>query len=303
MVDFIQTTLDGLSIGSAYALIALGFTLVFGVMRRINLSYGPSIMLGAFAGTWIFVTLEAQPWQVAAVTIVGTILVGMYVERLCFWAIRKDAAVASMVSSFVIWMQLEEFATILLPGRTYPFPKLFSAGGFEVGPYFLRMEHVTTLAAAVIVLVLLRLLLFRTRFGLALRAVSENPEAAAYMGIRPGQVIFRAFMLVSLIGGVAGYLLLASDQQVTPYFGLWGDIQGIDRHDAGRNGVNPRRRGWRASSRRHRGPDPMVPWQCVQGFGFLPGPVPGSRCSPRRIARPGHCRARGPGLQKNLIRE
>ncbi len=227
MVDFFQTTLDGISIGSAYALIALGFTLIFGVMRRINLSYGPSIMLGAFAGTWIFVTLEAQPWQVAAATIVGTILVGMYVERLCFWAIRKDAAVASMVSSFVIWMQLEEVATILLPGRTYPFPKLFSAGGVEVGPYFLRMEHVTTLAVVAIVLVLLRLLLFRTRFGLALRAVSEDPAAAAYMGIRPSHITFRAFMLASLIGGVAGYLLLASDQQVTPYFGLWATFKGL----------------------------------------------------------------------------
>lgn len=227
MADFIQTTFDGISIGSAYALIALGFTLIFGVMRRINLSYGPSIMLGAFAGTWIFVTLGAQPWQVAAVTIVGTVLVGIYVERLCFWAIRRDAAVASMVSSFVIWMQLEEVATILLPGRTYPFPELFSAGGFEAGPYFFRMEHVATLAVVAIVLVLLRLLLFRTRFGLALRAVSEDPAAAAYMGIRPDQVIFRAFVLASLIGGVAGYLLLASDQQVTPYFGLWATFKGL----------------------------------------------------------------------------
>ncbi|MDE0531106.1 MAG: branched-chain amino acid ABC transporter permease [Albidovulum sp.] len=227
MVDFIQTTIDGLSIGSAYSLIALGFTLVFGVMRRINLSYGPSIMLGAFAGTWIFVTLDAQPWLVAAVTVAGTVAVGVYVERVCFWAIRRDAAIASMVSSFVIWMQLEEVATILLPGRTYPFPELFRTGGVEIGPYFFRMEYVTTLTVAILVLVMLRLLLFKTRFGLALRAVSENPAAAAYMGIRPGRVIFRAFVLASLIGGIAGYLLLAADQQVTPYFGLWATFKGL----------------------------------------------------------------------------
>ncbi len=227
MIDFIQTTLDGLSIGSAYALIALGFTLVFGVMRRINLSYGPSIMLGAFAGTWVFVTLEAQPWMVASVTIAGTIVVGVYVERLCFWSIRKNAAIASMVSSFVIWMQLEEVATILLPGRTYPYPELFTIGGFDIGPYFLRMEHVTTLAAAVFVLIMLRILLYRTRFGLALRAVSENPEAAVYMGISPARITFWAFGLASLIGGVAGYLLLAADQQVTPYFGLWATFKGL----------------------------------------------------------------------------
>ncbi|MDE2791868.1 MAG: branched-chain amino acid ABC transporter permease [Paracoccaceae bacterium] len=227
MIDFIQTTLDGLSIGSAYALIALGFTLVFGVMRRINLSYGPSIMLGAFAGTWAFVTLEAQPWLVAVVTIAGTVAVGMYVERLCFWAIRKDAAIASMVSSFVIWMQLEEVATILLPGRTYPYPELFKFGGIDIGPYFLRMEHVTTLAVAMFMLVVLRLLLYRTRFGLALRAVSESSEAAVYMGISPVRITFWAFVFASFIGGVAGYLLLAADQQVTPYFGLWATFKGL----------------------------------------------------------------------------
>ncbi len=120
MLDFVQTTLDGLSIGSAHALTALGFTLIFGVMRRINLSHDPSIMLGALAGTWVFVTLEAQPWMVAAATTAGPIVVGLYVERLCFWSIRRNAATASMVSSFVIWMQLEELATIILPGRTYP---------------------------------------------------------------------------------------------------------------------------------------------------------------------------------------
>ena len=196
-------------------------------------------MLGAFAGTWIFVAFEAQPWQVAAATIVGTVLVGMYVERLCFWAIRKDAAVASMVSSFVIWMQLEEVATILLPGRTYPFPELFSAGGLEVGPYFLRMEHVTTLAVVAIVLVLLRLLLFRTTFGLALRAVSEEPGGGGLHGhqAEPRHLSrlhacipdrWRRRIPVARLGS-AGYAV----------FRPLGNVQGVDRHDAGRNGVVP----------------------------------------------------------------
>lgn len=227
MTDFIQNSIDGVMIGAAYGLLAIGFTIVFGVMRRLNLAYGPSIMLGAFAGTWVFVTLQAEPWLAAAVTIAGTVAVGIYVERLCFWAIRRDVTIASMVSSFAIWMQLEEVATILLPERTYPFPELFVTGVFEVGPFFFRAEHVATLAVAVLMVLAIRLLLYRTRFGLALRAVSENPQAARYMGVSPGQVTFWAFVLVSLIGGVAGYLLLATDQQVTPYFGLWATFKGL----------------------------------------------------------------------------
>ena len=227
MTDFIQNCIDGVMVGAAYGLLAIGFTIVFGVMRRLNLSHGPSIMLGAFAGTWAFVMLQADPWLVAAVTVAGTIVTGIYVERLCFWAIRRQETIASMVSSFVIWMQLEQIAIIMLPERTYPFPEMFVTGGFDVGPYFFRAEHLATLAVAVVVMIAIRLLLYRTRFGLALRAVSENPEAARYMGVNPDQVTFWAFVLVSLIGGVAGYLLLATDQQVTPYFGLWATFKGL----------------------------------------------------------------------------
>ena len=227
MTDFIQNCIDGVMIGAAYGLLAIGFTVVFGVMRRLNLSYGPSIMLGAFVGTWAFVTTGAAPWVVAILTVAGTVAVGIYVERLCFWAIRRDVAIASMVSSFAIWMQLEEIAILLLPGRTYPFPEMFAAGGFDLGPFYLRAEHLATLAVAVVVVVAIRLLLYRTTFGLALRAVSESPDSARYMGVDPGRITFWAFVLVSFVGGTAGYLLLATDQQVTPYFGLWATFKGL----------------------------------------------------------------------------
>ena len=174
MIDFFQNCIDGVMIGAAYGLLAIGFTIVFGIMRRLNLSYGPSIMLGAFAGTWAFVTLNAAPWQVASITIAGTILIGIYVERLCFWAVRREVAIASMVSSFAIWMQLEEVAMLLLPGRTYPFPEMFVTGGFDVGVFFFRAEHLVILVVTVGIVLALRFLLYRTTYGLALRAVSEG---------------------------------------------------------------------------------------------------------------------------------
>ena len=100
MIDFIQNTLDGIFIGSSYALLAIGFTLIFGVMRRLNLSYGPSIMLGVFAGTLLYVQLNAGLVVVGLATVAGAVLAGLYVERICFWAVRRGAALASMVSSF-----------------------------------------------------------------------------------------------------------------------------------------------------------------------------------------------------------
>ena len=136
--DFLQNCIDGLMVGSGYALLALGFTMVFGVMKRLNLSYGPSIMLGAYFGTWLYLNLEQNAWLVLLGTISGTVVVGIYVERLCFRAIRGDSTIASMVSSFVIWMQLEEIAMHLLPERTYPFPAFFAATTLEFGPFYAR---------------------------------------------------------------------------------------------------------------------------------------------------------------------
>ena len=81
IVDFVQNTLDGIFVGSSYSLLAIGFTLIFGVMRRLNLSYGPSIMLGIFAGTLLYVEFEAGLLAVAAATLAGAVLAGLYVER------------------------------------------------------------------------------------------------------------------------------------------------------------------------------------------------------------------------------
>ena len=227
MIDFVQNTIDGVMFGSSYALLAIGFTIVFGVMRRINLAFGASIMLGAYAGTWLHINYDVHVLAVALTTVMSTVLVGLYVERLCFRAIRRDVALASMVSSFVIWMQLEEVAIHLLPERTYEFPNLFVTESFELGPFLLRSEQTTMLLMAVCMVLILHFLLRHTKFGLALRAISENPQSAVYMGINTAWIMICAFALVSVVGGVAGFAILTTDQQITPFFGLWATFKGL----------------------------------------------------------------------------
>ena len=225
--DFIQNCLDGLMIGSSYSLLAIGFTLIFGVMRRLNLSYGPSIMLGAFLGTLVYLEFQAGNFVVALATVFGAIAAGIYVERVCFWAIRQGAAAASMVSSFAVWMQLEEIITVFFPERTYSFPAMIEAELITFGPFFLAVENLIMFGSAVLLTVLLHICLYRTRFGLALRAVSENPRAAEFMGINIGAIMFGAFVAASAFGGVAAYLIISSDGQITPMFGLWATFKGL----------------------------------------------------------------------------
>jgi branched-chain amino acid transport system permease protein len=227
MIDFAQNTIDGVMVGSSYALLALGFTLIFGVMRRLNLSYGPSIMLGAYLGTLLHVHFGAGPAAVAAATVVGAALAGVYVERLCFAPMAAGAGIASMVSSFAIWMQLEQAAVLLLPRHTYAFPPLTSGAVLTLGPFLLRLDHLVMLGCALFLTAAIHLGLYRSRSGLALRAIIDRPVAAHLVGIDVKVATMCAFAGASALGGIAGYLVLAVDQQVTPMFGMWATLKGL----------------------------------------------------------------------------
>jgi branched-chain amino acid transport system permease protein len=227
MIDFVQNTIDGAMIGSSYALLALGFTLIFGVMRRLNLSYGPSIMLGAYLGTLLHVHFGAGPAVVAAATVAGAAVAGVYVERLCFAPMAAGAGIASMVSSFAIWMQLEQAAVLLLPRHTYAFPPLASGAALTIGPFLLRVDHLVMLACVLVLTAAIHVGLYRSRFGLALRAIIDQPTAAHLVGVNVKVATLLAFAGASALGGIAGFLVLAVDQQVTPMFGMWATLKGL----------------------------------------------------------------------------
>jgi branched-chain amino acid transport system permease protein len=227
MIDLVQNTIDGVMIGSSYGLLALGFTLIFGVMRRLDLAYGPSIMIGGYLGTMLYLHAGAGPLAVAGAVIVGAVLAGIYVERLCFAPMPAGAGIASMVSSFAIWMQLEQAAILVLPRHTYPFPPLATGAPLELGPFLVRIDHLVMLACALALAAAVQLVLYRTRFGLALRAIIGNPLAAHLVGINVRHAVLLAFAGASAVGGAAGFLVLAVDQQVTPMFGMWATLKGL----------------------------------------------------------------------------
>jgi branched-subunit amino acid ABC-type transport system permease component len=226
VVDLVQNTLDGLAAGAAYALLALGFTLIFGVLRRANLSYGPAIMFGCYAATWTHLHFGAGLLLLALIAVAGAVLAGAYVERLCFAPHRQGSAIAAMVASFALWMQFEELATIVMPQHLYAFPTLTDES-LAFGPFSLRLDALVLLGSAVAACALLWRILYRTRFGLAVRAVIEQPGAAALSGVDVPWVLVRVFALASAIGGLAGYLVVASHGQITPMLGMWSTLKGL----------------------------------------------------------------------------
>jgi branched-subunit amino acid ABC-type transport system permease component len=227
LTDLAQNTLDGLFLGSSYALLALGFTLIFGVLRRVNLSFGPAVMFGCYAATWVHLNFGAGLLLLALITVCGAVLAGAYVERLCFAPHRGGSAIAAMVASFALWMQFEELATLALPRHIYDFPSLHGGAPLALGALTLRVESLVMLLAATAVCALLWWTLYRTRFGVAVRAVIDQPMAAQLAGISVPRTFMLTFALASAIGGLAGFLIAASHEQVTPMLGMWSTMKGL----------------------------------------------------------------------------
>jgi branched-chain amino acid transport system permease protein len=223
----LQTIATGLALGSSYALLAVGFTLVFGVLRRINLAYGASILIGIYGAIWLHQELRFSPLLLAPVIVVITFAAGVYVERLCFAPHTRRPAVTSMAASFAVWMQLEEVALLLLPRHAYAFPSPFGEASGLILFMGVRIEHLLALACAVVVGAGFWALLYRTRFGLAVRALIESRRAAACAGINVPRVSALIFSLASVLGAVAGYLIVSIDGHVAPMFAMWATLKGI----------------------------------------------------------------------------
>ena len=226
-MDLLQTTIDGLLFGSSYGLLALGFSLIFGIMRRINLAYGSSLLLGAALAIWLEPILGWGAFGIFLVTVLGSTSAGIYVERLCFAPHSgRTGAIASMIASFAIWMQLDEISSQLLPHRTHDYPGL-EMSSVELFGMFLRGDQLLYLVIAFATMGLLYLFLNKTRVGLLLRAAADNPSTAFLLGARVGRLGMATFALAGLLGGTAAFLILSGDSQVTPLFGLWSTFKGL----------------------------------------------------------------------------
>jgi len=208
-------------------MVALGFTLIFGVLRRANLAFGPSIMFGVYSAVWLGIEFQLASIALMLAAVGATVVMGLYVERLCFAPHRNGSAIAAMIASFALWMQIEELATVLLPRHVYEFPELYRGGVLELGPIHLYAESAFVLLAACLASASVWAFLFHTRTGLAARALVASPKAAACCGINAGRISMVVFAIASVIGGVAGYLVAASHGQVTPMLGMWATLKGL----------------------------------------------------------------------------
>ena len=226
-LDFIQITLDGLFTGSSYALIALGFALIFSVHRRVNLAYGSSLLIGAAVAVSLDNAIGITGIGYFLTTVLFSAIACVYVERFCFAPhLGTNSSITPMITSFAIWMQLDEISSKLLPQRTHAFPSP-NFGELEIGNILIRPEQLLHFLCVLFLLLLVFQLLKYKNIDLQLKAITENPNLAFSLGLNVHWISIATFIVAGTMGGIGTFLILSADSQVTPLFGLWSTFKGL----------------------------------------------------------------------------
>ncbi len=217
MLDFLQAVSDGVLFGATYALIGIGFTLVFGVMHKLNLAYAAASVGGAYAGLLVLgVMAGAPPWLVFLCAFAAGGVLGYLVYLSCFHFIPLGSPLATLMATVGMLLLIDEVIVHFTNGMPLAYPAMFDDVMLRAGELTLRGDLLLVFGIAVLCMVGLLLLLYRTRLGLATRAVSQQSVAAQLCGIRVGLVNAMTFVITGLLGGIAGALIGASVGALSP---------------------------------------------------------------------------------------
>ena len=233
----LQQALNGVMLGVMYALIAVGFTLFFGVLDVIHFSHGDIVMLGAFAGLSTLLGLAAVGLRapvaalplafVAAILVTG--LVGVLAERVCVKPLARSSPLMTLLATLSLGLVIRESVLIFYPrgADPKPFPQLLPQGGFEVGGVAIRYENLAILGIGLAAMVTVDLIIRRTRMGAAIRAVAQDPEAAQMMGVNLDRTVDATFFLGSGLAAVAGILSGLYYSEIHFIMGITGGVIGF----------------------------------------------------------------------------
>ncbi len=236
MIEFLQQLINGIAQGSIYALIALGYTMVFGVLRFINFAHGDVFMLGAFVGFYVgprTLKLLGQGPSFAGVSAVLVLamllcaLIGIVIEKLCYRPLRERPKLTVLITAIGVSLFLENAGQFVFGADPKSFPELITDRAFEIPEAFGALSALTITVGQVLVVGVTLVLLFglrhvvlHTRMGMAMRALSFNPVAASLMGINNDVVISFTFGLGSALAGAAGILISIQQPSIDPLMGV-----------------------------------------------------------------------------------
>lgn len=222
MDQILQQLINGLSLGSIYALIALGYTMVYGIIQLINFAHGDVYMVGAYVGYVCMAHFHLGFFTSLIVAMAVCAVLGMVIERVAYKPLRNSTRIAVLITAIGVSLLLE-YTMMYFAGaevRTYPPMPGFMSGSYHLGGVTVTALQLMIIAISVLLMVALQFIVKRTRLGRAMRAVSQDADAARLMGISVDNTISFTFALGSALAGAAGVLVGVYYNSINPLMGI-----------------------------------------------------------------------------------
>jgi branched-chain amino acid transport system permease protein len=216
-----QQLINGLMLGASYALVAIGYTLIFGVLRLLHFAHGEVFMIGAYVGLQIVIYLSTTNIYLAiAGAALATAVLGVVIAYVAVRPVSKKYPLAPLISTIGVTIVLQNLAISLFGGQQVAFPETITSELYRFGPITISSVQVFILAVALVAMALLWLFIARTKMGRAIRATSESHETAALLGVDVDKVVIVTFLVASLLAGIAGVLDGVKNSAISPHMGL-----------------------------------------------------------------------------------
>jgi branched-chain amino acid transport system permease protein len=223
---FLQQLINGLTLGSTYSLLAIGFTLVLGLLKMLNIAHGDVFMFGAFLGL-TFARLGMPLYLALVLAMLGAGIVTIIIERVCFRPLRKAHFLMPLLSTIAFGILLQNVTTQIWGSEPSRYPQTTEIAQFQLGPVLVSSMDIIILAVSLFLMVGIDQFVRRTRFGRSMRATSENPQQANLLGVDINRVIILTFFASGALAGVAGVLTALVYSQITPFIGIRQGLIGM----------------------------------------------------------------------------
>lgn len=227
-MSFISYLINGLSLGSVYAIIALGYTMVYGIAKMLNFAHGDVIMIGAYVALMSMTQAGMPPAAAVVVAVVACTLLGMLIERVAYKPLRNaSSSLAVLITAIGVSYLLQNIALLVFGANAQTFSSVIKWSGISLagGKLNISGETIVTIAACLVIMVVLVLFVQKSKPGQAMRAVSEDKGAAQLMGINVNGTIALTFAIGSALAAIAGVLLCSAYPSLTPYTGAMPGIK------------------------------------------------------------------------------
>ncbi|MEI4768295.1 branched-chain amino acid ABC transporter permease [Psychrobacillus sp. FJAT-51614] len=238
-MEWLQQLINGISLGSIYALIALGYTMVYGIIKLINFAHGDVFMVGSFIGFYSITVFGLGFFPALILSMAACALFGVIIERIAYKRLRNATRIAALITAIGVSLLIEYGVIYIRGAQPEAYPDVFSNRSFDIFGAQISIQSILILSVSVVLMILLQFIVHKTKTGKAMRAVSHDTEAAKLMGINVDNTISATFAIGSALAGAAGVIFGVYYTKIDPLMGVIPGVKAFVAAVLGGIGIIP----------------------------------------------------------------